>query len=111
MRLSEPELLSFKNFGETSLTEIKQLLSKRGLRLGQKPEELGAPIPPEPGQPPVIVPPGREAILSKPVSELELSVRSRRCLQRLNVSTLGDLIQLSEAELLAARNFGRNVAE
>jgi len=107
VRLSEPELLSFKNFGETSLNEIKALLSKRGLRLGQKPEELGAPVEPEPGAPPaVIVPPGREALLSKPVSELELSVRARRCLQRLNVSTLGDLIQLSEGDLLAARNFG-----
>jgi DNA-directed RNA polymerase subunit alpha len=40
------------------------------------------------------------------VAELELSVRSRRCLQRLNVVTLGDLLHYSEADLLATRNFG-----
>ncbi|MGD8453499.1 MAG: DNA-directed RNA polymerase subunit alpha C-terminal domain-containing protein [Phycisphaerae bacterium] len=106
VRLSESELLSFKNFGETSLTEIKTLLNKRGLHLGQSAEELVSQPTGEPGVARVIVPPGREAILQKPVSELELSVRSRRCLQRLAVSTLGELCQLSEADLLAARNFG-----
>ena len=32
---SEAELLSFKNFGETSLMEVKQMLAQKGLRLGQ----------------------------------------------------------------------------
>lgn len=112
IRLSEPELLAYKNFGETSLNEIKALLTKKGLRLGQNAEEIEAPELPEP--PPVVpavakpvVPPGREAILFRPVSELELSVRARRCLQRLNVNTLGDLIQYTEADLLATRNFGQ----
>ena len=108
VKLSEAELLSYKNFGETSLTEIKALLTKRGLRLGQPIEEFEAPAaaPAVPPPPTVAVPPGREPALSRPVSELELSVRARRCLQRLNIATLGDLIQLSEAELLATRNFG-----
>ncbi|MFH1748631.1 MAG: DNA-directed RNA polymerase subunit alpha C-terminal domain-containing protein [Planctomycetota bacterium] len=106
LKLTEAELLSYKNFGETSLSEIRTLLSKRGLHLGQPPgnipPEILAPSP----QPRVAVPPGRESVLSKPVSELELSVRARRCLQRLAVASLGDLIQMSEAELLATRNFG-----
>jgi DNA-directed RNA polymerase subunit alpha len=109
VRLTEAELLSYKNFGDTSLSEIKALLSKRGLRLGQaavEPEvEVEQPEAPAPA-PAVNVPPGHEAILNKPVSELELSVRARRCLQRLNVISIGDLIQLSDAELLATRNFG-----
>lgn len=110
LRLTEAELLTYKNFGETSLNEIKQLLARRGMRLGQRPEEIDpetitTPAPPPP--PKIIVPPGSEALLGKPVSELELSVRSRRCLQRLNVSTIGDLLQKSEAELLATRNFGQ----
>jgi len=105
-QLSESELLAYKNFGETSLTEIKALLEKKGLRLGQRPEEVDvAALASEP-PPKVTVPPGKEAMLNRPVSELELSVRARRCLQRLNVMTLGDLIQHSEAELLATRNFG-----
>ncbi len=108
IRLTEEELLAYKNFGETSLTEIKAALAKRGLRLGQRPDEID-PIailepPPAPRAP---VPPGMEAVLTKPVSEIELSVRARRCLQRLNVITIGDLIQKGEAELLAARNFGQ----
>ena len=52
------------------------------------------------------MPPGSEALLAKAVSELELSVRARRCLQRLNIDRLGDLIQHSEADLLSTRNFG-----
>ena len=108
LRHSEPELLSFKNFGEQSLSEIKALLHKKGLRLGQKPEEIDplTVAEPAPAQPRVEVPPGAEAILTRPVSEMELSVRARRCLQRLNIQTLGDLIQHSEGDLLSTRNFG-----
>jgi DNA-directed RNA polymerase subunit alpha len=107
VRLSEQELLSYKNFGETSLSEIKALLTKKGLHLGQSPEEIPievAEAPIQPARPPL--PPGQEAILSKPVAEVELSVRARRCLQRLNVATLADLVAYSEADLLATRNFG-----
>jgi DNA-directed RNA polymerase subunit alpha len=46
-------------------------------------------------------------VLNKPVSELELSVRARKCLQRLGVSTLGDLAAKTEGELLASKNFGQ----
>ena len=35
LKVSENELLSYKNFGETSLVEIKHMLTARGLRLGQ----------------------------------------------------------------------------
>ncbi|MCF6148608.1 MAG: tetratricopeptide repeat protein [Candidatus Kuenenia sp.] len=37
-RISEPELLTFKNFGETSLNEIKAILAQKGLQLGQSGE-------------------------------------------------------------------------
>ncbi len=110
IKLREDELLAYKNFGETSLNEIKALLMKRGLRLGQAPEEVPA-EPVEPVGAPVRqvappVPQELQGIMAKPVAELELSVRSRRCLQRLNVKTLADLVQFSEADLLATRNFG-----
>lgn len=114
IKLREDELLAYKNFGETSLSEIKAILAKHGLRLGQPPEEaaLEAVVAPAPGGAaaprPVApsVPQELQGVLAKAVSELELSVRSRRCLQRLNVKTLHDLIQYSEADLLATRNFG-----
>lgn len=108
LRLREEELLSFKNFGETSLNEIRQLLSRRGLSLGQRPEDIDPTKILDPAAPAarVNVPPGAEAALQKPVAELELSVRARRCLQRLNIVTIGDLIQHSENDLLSTRNFG-----
>ena len=81
-------MLAYKNFGETSLNEIKALLSKKGLRLGLSPDEVDVKTAEQAATPKPAVPPGQEAILSKPVSDLELSVRSRRCLQRLNVQTL-----------------------
>ena len=39
LRTTEPELLGYKNFGETSLNEIKALLASKGLRLGQAADE------------------------------------------------------------------------
>ena len=106
VRLSEAELLAYKNFGETSLSEINALLVKKGLRLGLQPEEVETEAVEDSAPPKALLPPGQEAALSRSVAELELSVRSRRCLHRLNVVTLGDLLQYSEADLLATRNFG-----
>lgn len=109
LRVSEPELMAYKNFGDTSLQEIKNVLARRNLHLGQQPDDIdvAAVAAAPPPAPKVNVPPGSEAILTKAVSELELSVRARRCLQRLNIVTLNDLIQKSESELLATRNFGQ----
>ncbi len=106
--LTEAELMTYKNFGETTLSEIKGLLTKKGLQLGMAPEQVDETALdsefPERKAP--SVPTGQEALLARSVAEIELSVRARRCLQRLNVQTLGDLLQYSEADLLATRNFG-----
>jgi len=107
IRHTEEELLAYKNFGETSLAEIKALLARKGLRFGMRPDDVTVePASEESAPARPALPPEQEAVLAKPVSELELSVRSRRCLQRLNVVTLGDLVRYSEADLLATRNFG-----
>ena len=45
-------------------------------------------------------------MLNKPVSELNLSVRARKCMNRLGITTLGELIARSGDELLEAKNFG-----
>ncbi len=45
--------------------------------------------------------------LYRPVSELELSVRSINCLQNANIETIGELVQKTEAEMLKTKNFGR----
>lgn len=46
-------------------------------------------------------------ILLKKVDELELSVRSRNCLQNDNIVYIGDLVNTTEAEMLRTQNFGR----
>ncbi|HUL30463.1 MAG TPA: DNA-directed RNA polymerase subunit alpha [Thermodesulfobacteriota bacterium] len=45
--------------------------------------------------------------LLRSVDELELSVRSANCLKHANIRLIGDLVQKTEAEILATKNFGR----
>jgi DNA-directed RNA polymerase subunit alpha len=45
--------------------------------------------------------------LNRSVDELELSVRSYNCLKNANISTIADLVQKSEQEMLKTKNFGR----
>jgi len=42
-----------------------------------------------------------------PIEELELSVRPYNCLKRAGINTVGDLIQRTEEEIVAVKNFGR----
>ncbi len=45
--------------------------------------------------------------LFKSVDELELSVRSANCLKHANIQYIGELVQKTEQEILATKNFGR----
>jgi len=45
--------------------------------------------------------------LFKSVDELELSVRSANCLKHANIKYIGELVQKTEQEILATKNFGR----
>ena len=108
LRTSEAELLSYKNFGETSLNEIKALLANKGLRLGQAAEDKGAPGIAGGIRKPTVASGNVPAELTgKSVADLELSVRSRKALQRLNIATIGELASRTEAELLGCKNFGQ----
>lgn len=102
---TELELLSYKNFGETSLQEIKAILFSKGLKLGMRTEEALSYEPPEDGSEPP--PPPVDDNLTQSIDALELSVRSRRAMERMGIQTIGELVQKSEAELLAAPNFGQ----
>ncbi len=103
-RVNEQQLLSSKNFGETSLAEIKEMLASKGLRLGQSLEEGStferrySPQQPLSDQ--------EQAVLNKPVSDLNLSVRARKCMNRLGINSLGDLVDRTADELLESKNFG-----
>ncbi|MBL4769692.1 MAG: DNA-directed RNA polymerase subunit alpha [Planctomycetes bacterium] len=48
-----------------------------------------------------------QSLLSLPVSELELSVRARNCLDGANLRTLLDVVSLSESEVMHLKNLGK----
>ncbi len=102
------ELLDYKNFGETSLIEIQDVLSSKGLKLGMFDEEDVDEVTRR------VQAATRKAeaeasknILTHDIEELELSARSRQCIESLNVRTIGELISKEGRELLAVRNFGQ----
>ena len=47
-----------------------------------------------------------QALLAKPIGDLNLSVRARKCMSKLNIQTLGDLLKHTGDELLECKNFG-----
>ncbi|MCF7972363.1 MAG: tetratricopeptide repeat protein [Phycisphaerae bacterium] len=102
LNISEAELLSYKNFGETSLREIKAILDTKGLGLGMALDDkhFAKKAVPEPTHE------EDQGLLSKPVDDLQLSVRARKCIQKLNIRTIGDMTRTTEAELLGCKNFG-----
>ncbi|HYO23819.1 MAG TPA: DNA-directed RNA polymerase subunit alpha C-terminal domain-containing protein [Lacipirellulaceae bacterium] len=100
---TEQELLSSKNFGETSLVEIREMLSSKGLELGQfastKWQE-------EPTFEPSVMSDDERALLDRPIADLNLSVRARKCMVRLGLTTIGELIRRTGDDLLECKNFG-----
>ncbi|MEX0715596.1 MAG: DNA-directed RNA polymerase subunit alpha C-terminal domain-containing protein [Planctomycetaceae bacterium] len=101
-RYTEQELLAGKNFGETSLSEIREVMGAHGLRVGQNLHKAV----PDYRVPPLDLSPQEQAVLGTPISELNLSVRARKCMSRLGITTVGELLHRTPDELLASRNFG-----
>jgi DNA-directed RNA polymerase subunit alpha len=102
-RTTEQELLASKNFGETSLIEIREMLRSKGLELGQFATEAR---PPEPVIDVTTMSPDEQALLERPISDLNLSVRARKCMARLGLTLIGELIRKTPDELLECKNFG-----
>jgi DNA-directed RNA polymerase subunit alpha len=104
LNITEAELLSYKNFGETSLKEVKSILEPKGLKLGMSLEEKQFPtLETSEG---TIITDQDQGLLNKPIDDLQLSVRARKCLQKLNIRVIGELTCRTEAELLGCKNFG-----
>jgi DNA-directed RNA polymerase subunit alpha len=100
---TEQDLLSYKNFGETSLAEIKEILTSKGLRLGMGREEAVASIEAARRRHGTADP---NDVMNKAVTELELSIRCRRVVEAIGCITVGDITQHTEEEFLAMPNFG-----
>ncbi len=102
-RVTEDQLLTSKNFGETSLVEINEMLAAKGLRLGQSLEAGGDGSSYRPvGE----LSEEDQLKLAAPVSDLQLSVRARKCMNRLGLSSIAELVSKSAEDLMEARNFG-----
>jgi len=86
----ESELLKSRNFGRGSFKEIKGKLDELGLNFeGRR-----------------YISPDRDYQEIK-IIELGLSVRAYNCLNNCDITTVGELVQKREKELLQSRNFGR----
>ncbi len=99
-QVSELELLSYKNFGETSLTEITNILNQKGLCLGQAVDEMKHNdmfIDDDTG--------GNEDNLSTPISETDLSKHCRKVIEKMGIETIGELVSQTETELLGQKGF------
>jgi DNA-directed RNA polymerase subunit alpha len=102
-KVTELELLNSKNFGETSLHEIREMMKNKGLVIGQFSNQKDA----EPETfDTAALSPEESVVLERPISDLNLSVRARKCMTRLGLTTIGELLRKSGDDLLECKNFG-----
>ena len=57
----------------------------------------------KPGRHQILIPP---RIYDMPIEELDLTVRAYNCLKRSGITKVGQILSMSEEDLLAVRNFG-----
>ena len=79
----------------STLVELFQLVA------GVGETTAGLSLGPEPGEEETT------GVLAEPIEDLELTVRSYNCLKREGITTVGELVQRSEDDLLEIRNFGQ----
>lgn len=100
LRISEQEMLSYKNFGETSLKEVREMLAARGLRLGMYREE-GEHGPTKADQ----------KLLGESVEKLELTPKANQVVADLGITRIGDLVQYTDLDLYKAKGAGQSVVQ
>ena len=105
-RCSEQDLLASKNFGETSLVEIREMLPSKGLGLGQLARRSVASR--SRSSSPKFMSPDEQAMLDRPIADLNLSVRARKCMIRLGLNTIGELVRRTGDDLLGVQEFRRD---
>jgi DNA-directed RNA polymerase subunit alpha len=95
---------------ELALVEAAKILRKHLGPLVQYFElgkELAEPEPEELTQAGPVIDEELKRKLDMPVAELELSVRANNCLEMAKIETVGDLVSMTESELLSLRSFGK----
>ena len=105
---SEQELLASKNFGETSLGRDQGDAGLEGI--GNWANWPPRSRPWRGGYEPEVMSPDEQALLSRPIADLNLSVRARKCMIRLGISTIGDLVRRTGDELLECKTLALPVS-
>jgi len=94
---------------EMALVEAAKILRKhinpfvQYFEIGE--QTVAGEVPPEEPEPQVDQ--ELEAKLNTPIQELELSVRASNCLESVKVETVRQLVQMTDADLLKIRSFGK----
>jgi len=94
---------------EMALVEAAKILRKhinpfvQYFEIGE--DTVAGEVPPEEPEPQVDQ--ELEAKLNTPIQELELSVRASNCLESVKVETVRQLVQMTDADLLKIRSFGK----
>ena len=97
---TEEELLEIPNFGKTSLREVKEFLTSKGLNLASG-GEIAAPVGGE-----VVEGEAQDEAKNRALADFEWSGRIRKVFEKLGVVTVGDLLNHTEADLLKSKNLG-----
>lgn len=113
--LTKEELLQFKNFGETSLSEIQEVLARNNIRLksGKRAEDT-ADSDEESDEDEAVSSSEDDTeddITSASIEKLGFTGRAANCMEHLGVETVGELSEYTADELLATPNFGRSSLE
>jgi DNA-directed RNA polymerase subunit alpha len=103
---SEEDLLQIPNFGRTSLRELKEFLSSKGLSLASASGPGGIVEPATEEAPVVTDGPVSEETLKKNLSDFEWSGRIRKVYEKMSLVTVGDLLKRTEKDLLKSKNLG-----
>lgn len=100
LAITEQEMLSYKNFGETSLKEVREMLAIRGLRLGMNREGDDR-----------LISRADQKVLGESVEKLELAQKAGAVLEGLGVTRIGDLVQYTDLDLYKVSGSGQSVVQ
>ncbi|MHC5067753.1 MAG: DNA-directed RNA polymerase subunit alpha C-terminal domain-containing protein [Planctomycetota bacterium] len=98
--ISEQEMLNYKNFGETSLREVKEMLDARNLRLGMLREDDERSMSK-----------ADQKVMGEGIERLELSSRSAQVLESVGVGKVGDVLEYSDLDLYRTNGSGQSVVQ
>jgi DNA-directed RNA polymerase subunit alpha len=98
--ISEQEMLNYKNFGETSLKEVKEMLDHRNLRLGMLREREERTLSK-----------ADQKLLNESIDKLELGDKTMAMLGKLGITRIGDLEHYDDLQLYRSEDSGQSLVQ